>query len=480
MRKLLIIALAFFAVSCSENFEELNTNVKSPTAVPGGTLFSNAEKNLADQVASINVNMNDFKLWAQYITETTYTDESNFDIVNRTVPDNAWSVYYKDVLKDLKESESILGAESFVLAADKAAQKNKIAIIDLVRSYTYYRMLTLWGNIPYTDALNDAIDAPKYDDALTVYKALLTNIDADLTNLDAANTSFGSGVDIVYNGDVAAWIKFANSLKVKIGITLADAQPSLAQTVVESAVTAGVFSSNADNAAFSYLDASPNTNPLWSDLVASGRSDFVATSTIGDMMNTLNDPRRPFYFKDLDGTGNVVGGTYGASNAYPSFSHLSTKLENPTFEATLLSYSEVEFYLAEAAERGWSVGGTAETHYNNAITASIEYWGGTAADATTYLAQAAVAYTSATGAWKQKIGTQAWLAFFNRGFEGWTEYRRLDYPALPMPPNAVTTSYPTRYTYPINEQTLNGVNYKAAASDVGGDKLTTKLFWDLN
>ena len=481
MRKLLIIFLAVFIVSC-EDFQELNTNVKSPNEVPGATLFSNAQKNLADQIASINVNVNNFNLWAQYITETTYTDEANFNIVNRSVPDNAWSVFYKDVLTDLAEAEKVLAAEEFVTADDIAAQKNRLAIIDILRTYTFYRMVTLWGDIPYSEALNIDNILPKYDDALSIYQSLLTNLSADITALNTSAGSFTGGSDLIYDGNVNAWKKFANSLKVKIAITLADvpSEANAVRTAIEEAVTSGVFTSNSDNALFSYLDASPNTNPLWVSLIASGRSDYVATSTLGDRMNTLNDPRRPFYYKDLDNNGDVIGGVYGASNAYPNFSHLSGILEDPTFPATLLDYSEVEFYLAEAAERGFNVGGTAEQHYNNAITASIEYWGGSAADATAYLAQPEVAYTTATGTWQEKIGTQAWIAFFNRGFEGWTEFRRLDYPALPMPVDAVTDSYAVRYTYPINEQTLNGANYTSAASAVGGDKLTTKLFWDVN
>ena len=479
MRKLLIIFLAVFIVSC-EDFQELNTNVKSPTEVPGATLFSNAQKNLADQIASVNVNVNNFNLWAQYITETTYTDEANFDIVNRSVPDNAWRVFYRDVLTDLAEAARVLAAEEFVTADDIAAQKNRLAIIDILRTYTFYRMVTLWGDIPYTDALNIDNLLPKYDDALSIYQSLLTNLSADITALNTDVGSFTGGSDLIYNGDVEAWKKFANSLKVKIAITLADV-PSEANTVktaIEEAVASGVFTSNSDNALFSYLDASPNTNPLWVSLIASHRSDYVATSTLGDRMNTLNDPRRPFYYKDLDDDGNVKGGIYGASNAYPKYSHLSEKLEDPTFPATFLDYSEVEFYLAEAVERAFNVGGTAEEHYNNAITASIEYWGGSAAAAEAYLAQPEVAYTTATGTWKEIIGTQAWIAFFNRGFEGWTSYRRLDSPNLPMPVDAVTSSYAVRYTYPINEQTLNGANYTAAASAIGGDKLTTKLFWD--
>ena len=480
MKKILIVLLAFFIVSC-ENFEDLNKNVKSPTEVPGATLFSNAQKNLVDQMASINVNVNNFNLWSQYITETTYTDESNFDIFNRAVPDNAWSAYYRDVLKDLAEAESVLAAEEFVTDADKAAQINRIAIIDVLRSYTYYRMVTLWGDIPFTDALNVDNVLPKYEGALTIYQTLLTNINSDIASMNDGYGSFGSGSDVIYNGDVELWLKFANSLKVKLAITLADVSGFDAKGAVESAVASGVFTSNADNALFAYLGASPNTNPLWVSLVASGRSDYVATNTIGDKMNALNDPRIPLYYKDLD-NGQVVGGVYGASNAYPLFSHLSEKLEDPEFPATLIDYSEVEFYLAEAAERGYSVGDDAETHYNKAVTASIMYWGGSAADASAYLAQADVAYATAPGTWKEKIGTQAWISFFNRGFEGWTEFRRLDYPMLPMPadPTSGVDSYAVRYTYPINEQTLNAANYTAAASAIGGDKLTTKLFWDVN
>ena len=140
---------------------------------------------------------------------------------------------------------------------------------------------------------------------------------------------------------------------------------------------------------------------------------------------------------------------------------------------------ETEFLRAEAAERGFTVAGSAESHYNKAITASILYWGGTQADADAYLAQPAVAYSTAAGNWKQKIGTQKWIALYNRPYEGWTELRRLDFPVIAAPVNA-KSGFPTRLTYPANEQTLNGPNYTAAASAIGGDLLTTKLFWDKN
>jgi hypothetical protein len=144
----------------------------------------------------------------------------------------------------------------------------------------------------------------------------------------------------------------------------------------------------------------------------------------------------------------------------------------------LMDYAEVEFLLAEAVERGMNVGGTAAEHYNNAVTASITYWGGSEADATAYLAQPEVSYATAPGPWERKIGTQEWIALYLRSFDAWVVWRRLDYPQLQAPPSAIT-AIPVRYTYPSNEQNLNEENYAQASADIGGDDVTTNLFWDV-
>jgi len=140
----------------------------------------------------------------------------------------------------------------------------------------------------------------------------------------------------------------------------------------------------------------------------------------------------------------------------------------------------MEFFLAEAVERGYAVGGTAEEHYNNGVTGSILYYGGTAADAATYLAQADVAYATAPGTWKEKIGTQKWLGMYNRGVEGWSEWRRLDFPILNVPEGMTYGDIPVRYPYPFDENEMNEANYDAASAAIGGDQATTKLWWDVN
>jgi hypothetical protein len=147
-------------------------------------------------------------------------------------------------------------------------------------------------------------------------------------------------------------------------------------------------------------------------------------------------------------------------------------------------YTELLFYLAEAAERGFSVPLTAAEYYNMGITNSIIEWGGTQADALLYLAQPSVAYatapdTSADG-WREKLGTQSWIANYTKGLEAWTTWRRLDYPVFNVPENWTSVmDIPTRFTFPIEEQTLNPANYTEAADAVGGDEMTTKIFWDM-
>ena len=473
MKKIFIITgLLFMLVSCKKNLTSLNINPKAPLNAPSQTLFSNAQLNLANNLASPNVNTNIWRLIAQHWTETTYTDESNYDLVTRDIPQNWWHAMYRDVLKNLDESAKLIPLD----VENTVQQKNELAIIDILKVYSYHYIISAFGNIPYSEALNFENLQPKYDDAKAAYAQLLTKLNAAIANLNTAGDSFGDA-DLLYGGDVALWKKFANSFKLKMGMMMADYDAAAAKTTVEQAAAA-TFTSNADNAVFKFLSAPPNTNPVWVNLVQSGRKDFVAANTLIDAMKVANDPRIPLYFtKDKNGA--YSGGIYGASNNFATYSKPSDNIQAPDFPTWFMDYAEVEFLLAEAVERGFNVGGTAASHYTNAITASIEVWGGTALDATTYIAQPSVNYTTAVGTYKQKIGNQKWIALYERGFDAWTEWRRLDYPVLVAPPNALSV-IPLRFTYPVSEQNLNRLNYDAAASAIGTDKVTTKLWFDKN
>lgn len=474
-----IIVLLGITTSCTKNFEDFNTDKKHNVTVPAENVFANAQKALADQIGSINVNLNVFVLWAQYWTETTYTDEANFDIINRPIPANNFRTYYRDVLTDLNDAASIIEATEFV-DAEKPIQKNQLAIIDIMQVFTYTQLLEIFGDVPYSEANDIDNIYPKYDDALTVYKDLLVRLDADIANLDPGAESFGSA-DLYMGGDAGMWKKFANSLKVKIGITIADGDGTAAKSAVESGA-AGAFSPE-EVCELVYLDET-NANPIYVDLIQSGRHDFVLANTLVNKMNDLEDPRRPAYMTYKPGTTEYVGGVYGASSAFTQHSQVADPIADPTFPVTILSGTEVAFYLAEAVERGYSVGGTAKAHYEAGITASFLTWGLTAEDAAAYIAKPQVDYTNTgSGAtWKEKIGVQSWIANYLRGLVAYTNWRRLDFPVLNLPPNPVSDNgkIPVRFTYPVNEQTLNKENYNAAATAIGGDKLSTKLFWDKN
>jgi hypothetical protein len=218
---------------------------------------------------------------------------------------------------------------------------------------------------------------------------------------------------------------------------------------------------------------------MYQEMVQSGRHDFVPANTIVDIMNDLEDPRRPFYFT-MAGDTAYIGGPYGEDCPFSQYSHVADEIQTETYPMTILDFTEVAFHLAEAAERGYSVGGTAADWYNYGVGSSIVHWGGTQEDAVAYLSNPAVNYATAAGTWKQKIGTQAWIASYIRGMEGWNTWRRLDYPAfnLPPAPNSDDGQVPKRFLYPVNEQTLNRDSYYEAASAIGGDLMSTKLFWD--
>jgi len=477
MKKIVtFLSIALLSMSCESNLEDLNTDKKHPSSgsVPSSTVFAAAETNLIDQMVNTNVNRNVFRLLAQQWTQTTYTDESNYDITTRKVADAVWLRFYFNILNNLKDAKALVNAEKPIGTQQAIEKTNKLALIELLNIYAYQKLVDTFGNIPYTESLDPQNVNPKYDDAKTIYADLAKRLDAVIAGVNTSAGSFGSA-DLVYGGDMAKWLKFANGLKLKMGLMLADVDAATSKTMVEAAAK-GVFSSNSDNTALTYYSNVPNTNPIWVDLIQSGRKDYVPANTVVDLMNNLSDPRRSVFFGQLNGK--YVGGPYAAGGNYTNFSAIGDVFQKPDLEGLIMDYAEISFDLAEAAARGYNVGGTAEQFYNQGIKASMSYWGVSDADITAYLGKSSVAYATATGNYKQKIATQKYIALYNRGFESWTEWRRLDYPIFNVPANKTYADIPTRFTYPVGEQTLNEANWKAASTAIGADKVNTKLFWD--
>lgn len=478
MKKILISLFSLvLMVSCVSGLDDYNIDQKRATVVPPATLFTGAVKNLTDVLTTPNVNINNFRFYVQHWTTTQYLDEPRYNMTSRLIPQNVWQTLYRDVLVDLMESKRLVEEDQLTPGEVK---NNQLAQIEIMEVYAWSVLVNTFGNVPYSQALDPDNSLPVYDDAATVYGQILTRLNSALGLVSTGASGFEEG-DVLYGGDMESWLKFANSLKLKLAMVIADANPGEARSLIEAAAP-HVFTGNADNAVFPYLSAPPNNNPISANInpLFTARQDYVAANTLVDAMNGLEDPRRQYYFTQVNGA--YIGGRYGFPNSYSDFSTINTTITAPTFEALLLDYSEVAFLLAEAVERGFAVGGSAQEHYNSAVTASFTYWGGAEASslASAYLTRPAVSY-AASGDWKEKIGVQKWIALYNRGYDAWLEWRRLDAPVL-LPPSvegAGTLVVPKRMIYPINEQTLNGTNRAAAGEAIGGDIGATKLWWDI-
>ncbi len=472
MKKILIALLALVTVASCQNLTELNRDTKNPEEVPAGTLFANATVSLFDFMVSTNVNVNNLRLWSQYWTETTYTDESNYELTERNVNGRTWNTLYATVLRDLKEARKFIEADPIMSDENK---KNQLAMISVLEAFTGHLLVDFFGDVPWSAALTEDI-TPGYDDDASVYQAVMDKLDAAIANLDGAS---GMGdYDLIYGGDVDMWKKFANGLKLRLAIRIANTNDAKAKSMATAAMNGGLIASNDENVDLAYTSSPPHTNPLWVDLVQSGRNDFVAANTLVDYMNDLEDPRRAYYFSGpVDSLGNPLGGIFGASNNYNEYSHPGEQLLDPTFPGTIMDYVEMEFLLADAAARWGGDFGDPETHYNEAIRASILYWGGTDQEADDYLANSKVAWATASGTDMEKIALQKWIGMYNRGFEGWSTYRVYDAPVLNNAAEAGTPP-PLRYIYPVDEYSLNGESVNTAIANNPGYDPFLPIFWD--
>jgi hypothetical protein len=367
MKKLSIIAIsaALLLGSCAKNISSLNNDPKNPLTVPAGALFINGQKNLSDALANTGNGTNPFRILAQSWTENTYVSEARYVLSASNAPQGWWNDLYasgtSSVLNSLVDAKKAFSAS----VTDAATLRNDLIITDILQVYAYSLLVNTYGNIPYSQAFVDSIPFPKYDDAKTVYYDLLNRLDTSIAGLNTGAGSVG-GYDQFYGGDVAHWIKFAATLKLKLALVIADVDPATAAKKVQEAVATGVFTSNSDNALVKY-QASPtgNANPVYQALVASGRHDYSPANLIVNTLLAWNDPRLPLFYKKYGNS--YLGAVPGAGNGYVKFSQFSDQWLAPTFAGDVLDYAETEFLLAEAVERGIPIAGTAESHYNNGM-----------------------------------------------------------------------------------------------------------------
>ena len=475
MKKIFLLALLMVITYSCEDFEGWNVDTKNPSEVPPAFLITGSQQALFNQMVGMNVNSNNFGMMVQMWGQSTYQDEAMYLFRERDFGGRHWTTLYYG-LADLQNASTLITENS---VEDAGVVKNQVAMIELISIYSWAVLVDTYGYIPYTEALQGNGNlVPVYDSGASVYTDLFRRLDLALNSLDDSNGmgSISDG-DLIYKGDVASWKMFGNSLKLRMALRVADVDAATSKTKAEEAA-AGVLMSNDYNAAFPYETTTPNTNPNWVTLVQSGRSDYIMVEQFVDMIVPLNDPRTPVYIQD-----NVVpytGAVYGLNSPYVDNSHLGIPWHTEDTEGILLDYTEVCFMLAEANERGYTVGGDAPTWYGLGIAASMAYrTDASAADLAAYMAQPSVAYGTAGATWQEKIGNQKYLALYGRGFEAWSSWRMLDYPNTFTRPQDNPIAVPRRVYYPNNEPQLNGANYDAAVAAMGGDELDSKVFWDV-
>lgn len=467
------VALAAGLSAC-ESLTSINQDPNGPLAVSPPALLSDVIQATAggetynSGVGGVGMmNVRGAGLWVQYYSEIQYRDEDRYHL--RPGTDGNWYLY----------SGPLENVQRMINEGTAADEPNWDAVGRIMKSYLFSVMTDAMGDIPYSEALKGVSPTeasggdlqPKYDTQQDIYDGMLADLATaagEFTD-DPLKAGFPTG-DIMYGGDLAEWELFANSLRLRLAMHLTNVEPQIAEQQAAAAVAAGVFESNDDNAQVMFLASPPDRNPIFVDAIS--RDDYGMSKTYVDSLKSWNDPRLPVFAQP--NTADTIGTTYqGLQNgllnsAGPALNTISRIgamwRETAAAPIALLTYSEVLFLEAEAAQRGW-ISGDAATFYEDAIRASMEEYGVASADIDAYLAQPRVQYNAATGL--EQIAYQKWASMFMQGMEAWTEYRRTLVPTLVAGPNADFNSIPERLPYADDELVLNKANIDAAMASQG-------------
>lgn len=379
-------------------------------------------------------------------------------------------------------------------------EQQYVAVGKILKAFNFAYATDLYGDMPYSQALlskDDNIVHPPYDQQKDIYPSLLNELKEANTMLAGELESIDEKADAMYGGDVLSWRKFANSLRLRMLLRISKAYPQAfteMQEILNNKTQYPIFESNADNAEIKYLgDVGANAWP--GAPIANAFSEFDKRKPSKEIVDALlqrNDPRLEVWIAPVDepiggtvdphlyvGVPNAIPAPYDYNGGTPHISRLSAMFNanlHPMVKASMLTYAEVCFILAEALQAGkiTVAGETAESMYYKGIRANMSYYGVEEdADDDGYFDQPLVKYN---GTLEQLIG-QKWIAGFLKGAEAWFDYRRTGFPKFVLGPLA-PGGIPKRYIYPETERSYNEDQYQKALTVFGEDKQTT-LMWYL-
>lgn len=478
--------MLFIASSCDE-FEEMNTNPNEPTFVSPDVLLPSAIRQSMNTMVTES-----FLLGNNAAQLTSKTLRTEVDAYNWNAFPTVWEGMYES-LTDVMLVQTI--------AIDRGNESLEgVAVV--MKSWIMSTLTNAYGDIPYFDAISGDQNnfTPVYDSQEEIYLDLLSELERAEGLLATGNGSIGG--DILFDGDAAKWRKLANSLRLRL-LMYASGQLTDAPSQFSQIVAAGNFmTSNEDNAILDYLSSFPNQFPLIP--LKTGDFDAVALSeTSFNVLSGYDDPRLARFARpdNDDYTAPTFSGAANGSqsgNCSKAGSRLGAKYYNypnqttantlgvSTANGILMSYAEVEFLLAEAAAKGW-ITNDVETHYQNGIEASMDYyevdyssfgWAGF----NDFYTNSGTAYSVVTDIWEQK-----WLSLYFTGLDPYFEVRRwyvesgMDWTGIPFlsPPceNLNNDILPMKFLYPGEEQSLNAENYQAAIDRLGGSNNFNTSIW---
>jgi hypothetical protein len=483
-KQVCIPALVFILGSCTKNFTKLNTDPNTATTVSPPYLLSTILINTAYNYQS-DAFIGKPAEAGRYITKVRNEGDDKFGWSA-----SGWDSYYQQLSR---------GKQMYDLA-NAAGMTQYMAISKIMRVFNFAYITDLFGDCPYTQALlskDSGIVHPRYDRQSDIYPDLLKTLVEANTMLSQASLSIDKNYDVLYAGSALQWRQFANALRLRLLLRISRKYPQAfadMQTILNDNATYPIFKSNADNAELKYLGKTSFDSWQGGNLANTTTEidKYKPSKQLVDTLLSKNDPRLPVWVAEVDSTTKytVDGNLYvGVPNAIPSpynynggDAHISRlgaifyQNVNSMVNASMMTYAEQCFILAEAAQAGkLSVPGeTAASLYYKGINASLSYYGISSTAQQTYTQQANVVYD---GTLNQLI-TQKWIANFLKGPEGWFDHRRTGLPVFVLGPLSVLPDVPSRYIYSINEQSYNLDQYKLAVSNQGPD-VTTTLMWYL-
>lgn len=489
--------LVFSTLSCTEDFEEMNTPSDAVTEVNPAYFFSGmVQQVFANYQRNINL-YPDF--YSQYFANTVSGFGSpRYDYVDGWIG-NQWKEHYTSFLRKSININETWGEDPIY--------KEIIAINEIFTCYWWSRMTDTYGDIPYFNASQG--DAAAYNSQQEIYSDLLARLETAVTNITGAEDQLGFGeqYDLIYHGDAMKWKRFGNSLRLRLAMRISNIDPSTAETVASAAVASGVMTSNDDVAKV------PMWPSGWYDYLHqmlwywdNARVSKTFTNYLYSESSAGEDPRAPLWLtykrdgeavtkEDLglsqyDGLENGYSTNMPSDrndratiNMFGSYVDFAGEDENLMY-CPVMFYSEVLFLQSEAALRGW-ISGDANTLYKEGIQASMDYVGVDASASQAYI-DGVNDLTGSNEAQLKSIITQKWIANFPNGVEGWADFRRTDYPDLTLPMDGVSgdatvaqNTYVKRVRYPNNQHDLNQANMPAGQNTLDTDRMDIKLWWDV-